>query len=135
MSLSEADRAALRDLEESLWRSETRFDRARMEATFADDFFEIGRSGRIHTREACLALESQPIDIVLPLPDFEIRVLADGVVQITYTSLVTYDGRLERGRRSSIWSRASGRWRLRFHQGTPFADGEEADSRAPSAPA
>jgi len=35
----------LRELEESPWRSETRFDDALMDQVFADDFVEIGQSG------------------------------------------------------------------------------------------
>jgi hypothetical protein len=61
-------------LEETLWRAETRGDRALMDATFADDFFEFGRSGRVWTQD---------------------EMLFDGCPR-------------------------EGRWRLRFHQGTPF---------------
>ncbi len=120
---SERDIDELRRLEESLWRAETRFDRALMDETFAADFYEIGRSGRVHSREACLDLPAEPeIAIVLPLPDFAVRMLAPDLAQVTYSSFVTYDGVLQRGRRSSMWSRTDGRWRLRFHQGTPFPE-------------
>lgn len=127
MSVTDADVEELRALEESLWRSETRFDRDLMESTFADDFYEIGRSGRVHSREDCLGIAQQPIEIVLPLPDFGVRSISRDVVQVTYSSLVTYDGILQKGRRSSIWSKSGGRWRLRFHQGTPFPDEEVSE--------
>jgi hypothetical protein len=120
MKLSSEETEKLRTLEESLWRAETRFDRELMESTFAPDFYEIGRSGRIHTRQACLDVARQPIDAVVPLPDFAVRVISPDVVQVTYSSLVRYDDTLEKGRRSSIWSRAGEGWLLRFHQGTPF---------------
>ncbi|MHA7837467.1 MAG: nuclear transport factor 2 family protein [bacterium] len=122
MPLSQSDIDALQDLEESLWRDDSRFDRSLMDSTFAEDFYEIGRSGRIHSREDCLNVAAQPIDAVLPLPDFEARELIPGVAHVTYSSFVTYDGVVEKGRRSSIWSRDEGRWRIRFHQGTPFPD-------------
>jgi hypothetical protein len=56
------------------------------------------------------------------LEDFAIREISSDVVQLTYNSIVTYDGVAEYGRRSSIWSRANTKagWQLRFHQGTPF---------------
>ena len=118
--------ARLRALEESLWRTETRFDRTAMEALFAPDFYEIGRSGRLHSRDACLAMPPEPIEIVLPLPDFAVRLLTPEVALVTYSSFVTYDGVVQKGRRSSIWSGGETDWRLRFHQGTPFPeDGED----------
>jgi hypothetical protein len=120
LGLSPDDRRLLQRLEEDLWRPETRFDPAFMEAVLAADFFEFGRSGRTYTRAQSLAVPAGPIDAVLPLPNFQARLLAENVALVTYDSHVTYDGVLERGRRSSIWGRTAGGWQLRFHQGTPF---------------
>ncbi len=39
MQLTQADIAQLQELEESLWRSETRFDLSFMDQTLAPDFF------------------------------------------------------------------------------------------------
>jgi len=50
-------------LEQTLWRRETRFDRALMEATFAPGFFEFGRSGRRYTRAELIFDEAQASDI------------------------------------------------------------------------
>ena len=121
MELSAEDRARLRRLEEELWREETRFDRARMEQLLAPDFVEYGRSGRRYRREDALAAERGPIQAVLPLPDFAVRLLAPDIAQVTYRSAVTVDGQVQYGRRSSLWSRAADGegWVLRFHQGTP----------------
>ncbi|MHB1308684.1 MAG: nuclear transport factor 2 family protein [Limisphaerales bacterium] len=118
--MSKQDRFTLERLEEELWREETRFDRGRMTEIIAPDFLEFGRSGRIYCREDSLAVSPQPIDAVFPLPDFEARLLHPDVAQVTYNSAVRYDGVLQRARRSSIWSRTSGGWILRFHQGTPY---------------
>lgn len=112
--------AVLNNLEESLWKAETRGDRHLMDATFADDFFEFGRSGRIWTRDQMLFDGCAPIDIVLPLPQLEIRLLNDVTALVTYDSIVRYES-IQYAHRSSIWSLQGGRWRLRFHQGTPFA--------------
>lgn len=119
MQIGEDDRAALERLEESLWREETRFDRAWMEKLLASDFFEFGRSGRVHDRAAVLGVERQPIAAVLPLPDFSIRMLNATTAQVTYNGIVASRGMTEFSRRSSIWSKSSDGWRLRFHQGTP----------------
>lgn len=122
MEISEEDRSKLQKLEEELWIEKTRFDRPYMEEVMASDFFEIGRSGRVHSRESCLSHESVPIDAVIPLQNLQIRLLADDVAQVTYDSEVTYDGVVEKGRRSSIWTRSGKDWKLRFHQGTAFYD-------------
>lgn len=120
MTLSQDEIAKLRRLEEDLWIAETRFDYDYMDQIFADDFTEIGRSGRVYTREELLFHEGNYIDAVLPLPNFSARLLTNDVAQVTYNSAVTYDGIVEHGRRSSIWSRKGDSWELRFHQGTPY---------------
>ena len=91
-----------------------------MNELIAADFWEFGRSGRVYHRQDTLAIESQPIDAVLPLPDFQVRLLDEHTAQVTYNSAVTYRGAIEYARRSSIWSRTTSGWILRFHQGTPF---------------
>lgn len=121
MEISANDRETLERLESQLWRFESRNDRALMEQIFAADFFEVGRSGRLHTREASVRSGISPFHTQLPLPDFQARLLSPEVAQVTYTSVVTLDGELLRARRSSLWSREAGTWRLRFHQGTPLA--------------
>jgi hypothetical protein len=123
IDLTDEDRELLRKLEEELWRAETRFDRHRMEELIAGDFFEFGRSGRVSQREDTLDVPRGPIDAVLPLPNFQARLLTPAVAQVIYNSAVTYDGIVYHARRSSIWSRTETGWRLRFHQGTQFKDG------------
>ena len=124
LTLTDADREILQRLEEELWREETRFDIPYMEQVMAEDFFEFGRSGRVYNRDDILAAPRQPLDAVLPLPDFDVRPLAEDVALVTYNSVITYDGILEKGRRSSIWTRTSTGWKIRFHQGTPYGNDE-----------
>jgi hypothetical protein len=124
LTLADEDRKLLQRLEEELWREETRFDIHYMEQVLAEDFFEFGRSGRVYNRDEILAAPRQTLDAVLPLPDYDVRLLAEDVALATYNSAITYDGVLEKGRRSSIWSRTSTGWAIRFHQGTPY-EGDE----------
>jgi len=123
MELSEQDRIALERLEEELWREETRFDLKRMNEIIAPDFFEFGRSGRAYGRDQTLSIPSGPIEARFPLDGFAARLLDEKVAQVTYNSVVTYDGIVQYARRSSIWSRGPSGWVLRFHQGTPFQVG------------
>jgi hypothetical protein len=115
------DAARLTALEESLWRPETRFDRAHLERVLAEDFDEFGRSGRHWTREATIDGEPEAFETVLPLPGLRIRGLGPDAALLTYLSETTFPaaGVVLRARRSSVWQRVEGGWRLRFHQGTP----------------
>lgn len=128
MTMHASDRLAeddlfeeIRKLEESLWQAETRFDNALMDQVFARDFFEFGRSGRTYARQEMLfqPADFKEIAATIPLPEFSARHITDDVIQTTYVSEVVHDGVIQRGNRSSIWSRIDGAWRVRFHQGTP----------------
>lgn len=112
-------RADLPSLEHSLWRAETRFDRALMGATFAPDFFEFGRSGRRYTREEMLFDQADRQEIDATLHNLTTHALSPGLALVTYISEVRFPDGTEWANRSSIWDRSSGRWLLHFHQGTP----------------
>ena len=119
--MDEEDVAALTALEESLWRPETRFDRSHVEQVFAEDFDEFGASGRHWSREESIALDAEPFATVLPLPGLRVRALGADAALVTYRSTTRWAGEQEvrSADRSSVWQRVEGRWRLRFHQGTP----------------
>jgi hypothetical protein len=116
--LSNDDLATLRQLEESLWRTETRFDHGHMDAILAPDFTEFGRSGRTYSRAECLAVAAEQFVARLPLQNFEVRPIDGNSVLVTYVSEVG-SGPVLRANRSSIWTRHGKGWWLRFHQGTP----------------
>ena len=120
MRISDEDFNQLRDLEEKLWKAETRFDRDWMDTILSSDFFEIGRSGRTYTREMTICCQPSEIPAELPLSNFNIRLITENIALVTYISFVNYRTGLEKGLRSSIWSKQSSKWKLEFHQGTPF---------------
>src|SRR6516165_3560227 len=78
----------------------------------------FGRSGRIYKREETLGVPAQEIAAVLPLSKFEVRLIDTNVALVTYVSEVCYGDIKELANRSSLWSRCSTGWRIRFHQGT-----------------
>lgn len=120
MKISDENFNELRDLEEKLWKAETRFDRNWMDKILSSNFFEIGRSGRTYTREMIICCEPTEIPAAFPLFNFKARLITEDVAQVTYVSSVNYKTGLEKGLRSSIWSKQSGKWKLEFHQGTPL---------------
>jgi hypothetical protein len=91
-----------------------------MDRVLTDDFVEFGRSGRFYDREATLAPESEEMAATLPLPDFEATLLSPGVALVTYRSIRRIEGEEQHARRTSIWLRTDGAWKLRFHQATPL---------------
>lgn len=115
--LTRDEALTLQAMEEAMWRRETRFDRRYMDAVLADNFSEVGRSGRTYSREETLDLQPVDIDIELPLTDFTAVAICEDVALVRYTSVPS---RAARGatHRSSVWVN-DGRWRLRFHQATP----------------
>gem|GEM_PF-2628676 len=71
--------------------------------------------------ESLLSLLAEEVPTELMLSDFKFQVIIEGVVLVTYRS-VRHDlvGQPElHSRRSSIWKKSHGAWRLVFHQGTP----------------
>jgi len=79
----------MRALEEALWTSETRGNPAWMELVLAPDFTEHGRSGSVWSRADIIEMAiGDEIDVVLPLPDYTIRMVAENVALATYTSIV-----------------------------------------------
>jgi hypothetical protein len=107
-------------LEQTLWRAETRFDRALMEATFAPEFFEFGRSGRRYSRAEMMFGAGDAEEIDATLHALTVTDLSDTIALVTYISEVRHPAGTEWANRASIWDRSSGHWQLRFHQGTPL---------------
>ncbi|MCU1472795.1 DUF4440 domain-containing protein [Amnibacterium sp.] len=109
----------LQELEESLWRPQTRYDEAWMRRVLHPEFLEFGRSGRVYDLAASLVVEPGAFEAELPLPGFAVTEPAPGVALATYVSRVRYDEGVLAANRSSLWIRDGAVWRLRFHQGTP----------------
>jgi ribonuclease HI len=99
-------------LERSLLTDEVRTDRAAVAALLHPDWQEIGRSGRLWTREAVLE-EIGPIEPV----DFQV-VSVDRLGPDTILLLWRTSTRERSTLRSTLWLRTGGQWQARFHQGT-----------------
>lgn len=116
-AMDSADAEVLQQLEESMWRSHTRFDPGYMDRVLHREFFEFGRSGRRWTRAETLIADPAPIDA--EIHDLAVHGLGPGVAMVTYVSVVRA-GSVYVSNRSSLWVRdGGGGWLLRFHQGTP----------------
>ena len=104
----------LKNLEESHIGLEVRKSREKLDYILADAFFEIGSSGYMFDKKACL--ESGVALTEMSLHNYEIYPLAPDVVLSTY--FIVDKTRNRNTYRSSIWKLIDGRWQLYFHQGT-----------------
>jgi hypothetical protein len=115
----------LRELEERLLRPETRRDAEALSKLLADDFREVGASGRIYDKA----------EILQTLPDeapAESYVISDFIASELdiYVAMVSYrletrhagDEAPRRTIRTSLWRLAEGGWQMFFHQGTLAAE-------------
>lgn len=117
----------IRELERACLDPEVRSDPERFADLLADDFLEIGASGRIWDKPAVLAAVRGEPGLDLALTDLEVVALAPDVVLTTFRVAArraepttrSVGSALRSSLRSSIWVRRSGRWQVRFHQGTP----------------
>lgn len=93
--------------------------RADFERMTDEDFWEIGASGSRYTRQMVLdALEKRyavPHKDVWETMDFRCRKLAPEVYLLTYNLV---QDKVRHTRRSTIWRRTGGEWKIVYHQGT-----------------
>jgi hypothetical protein len=92
--------------------------RAQVEAMTAEDFREVGASGRRYSRayvlETLEARQENTVEDEWQASEFHCRELATDLYLLTYTLL--QGERLTR--RATIWQRSHGQWKIVFHQGT-----------------
>ncbi|KQV71544.1 ribonuclease HI [Nocardioides sp. Root122] len=99
-------------LERSLLSDEVRSDRAAVAALLHPDWQEIGRSGRLWTREDTL-------DTIGPIEPLEVEVVSTDRLGPDTILLLWRTSTPDRSTlRSTLWVRTGGQWQARFHQGT-----------------
>jgi hypothetical protein len=98
-----------------------RRDRAQVDALLAEDFLEFGSSGRVWDKRTIMdSLASENYSAPTVEEMHCARISAD-VALVTYRAVRTNEAAATRSEtlRSSLWVKESGKWRVRFHQGTP----------------
>ncbi|KGJ93360.1 nuclear transport factor 2 family protein [Thalassotalea sp. ND16A] len=122
----------LREYEVMLHQFDVRKNVEQLKTLLHPDLIEIGYSGKtfdfdMTVRE--LPLEKKP-DHRVWSQDFEYIELATNLAQLIYREArMDIHGNLSRhAKRSSIWVRDNGQWKMRFHQGTPTAAFEKAQT-------
>ena len=108
-------------LEKQLLLPEKRADVAWLAEVIAEDFEEIGASGKIYNATAIMsALLVEDDDSPVRATSFLSRELTPDLVMINYETSRRTDS-VSFVRRTSIWRRRGDSWQIIFHQGTPVA--------------
>lgn len=120
----------LKSLEKELHDPYVRKNVARLGELLHDSFHEIGRSGEAYDKAQILSsLEAEATHVVWS-QDYELQVISDDLVLLIYRSAhIGEENMLSRfSRRSSLWQKVGGNWKLRFHQGTSTSAFEQSAS-------
>ena len=105
--------AHLRELEERLFTAGL----DELEKLLADDFSEIGSSGRLYDKEQAISLLTGGHLNPFTATDFSLRPLVPGLVLLSYRTDTKTSPPIT-ALRSSIWRLQNGKWQITFHQGT-----------------
>jgi hypothetical protein len=108
----------VKKLEASLHEPAIRQDVHRLNKLMADDFIEIGKSGKVWTRSAVIKALSSETGIKIRMTDFTFLKLSEDIVLVTYTSHQSTNELTSK--RSSIWKLFGNEWKIIYHQGTPI---------------
>jgi len=109
--------AIVADLERSLLDPDVRADPAAVARLLHPDFEEIGASGRLWEREELISALAQEEPTSHSLEVLSLTEVGQDSALLLYRSTGQHGSTL----RSSLWCKDDGRWRIRFHQGTPEA--------------
>ncbi|GAB59425.1 nuclear transport factor 2 family protein [Rheinheimera nanhaiensis] len=107
-------------LEQLLVQPATRLSAELLNRYLADDFYEIGASGRCFGKADVLQRLPTETPPVISQQDFDCRVLADGLAQLTYRATIqrAENDAIAYSVRSSLCRFDGKNWQMIFHQGT-----------------
>lgn len=99
---------------------EVRSNPDRVRDLLHDDFIEFGSTGRVYDKRILVDMLRGETPSTVVIRDFTVRQLSSDTALVTYRSV----GRSgQEARRSSVWVRQDGQWRMVFHQGTRISRG------------
>jgi hypothetical protein len=126
--------ATVARLELELLEPAVRADAQRLDALLAEDFLEVGASGRSFAKADVLARLPGEHGVTFSVGTMQTRVLAPDVALVTYAVARTHLGQATYSLRSSLWVKGAEGWRMRYHQGTSIAALPPNNSSDPKLP-
>lgn len=114
----------IEQLEIELLQPDVRKSTERINELLADDFFELGMSGKKYTKQDVLKLLPKQEGVKYEGMDFAAKEIVPGVILLIYRALVknSNTGNKKWTLRSSIWQKHGDNWQMIFHQGTPQSE-------------
>ena len=108
------------EIEQLLVQPATRLSAELLNRYIADDFYEIAATGRCFGKAEVLARLPTETPPVITQQDFNCRVLAEGLAQLTYRATIqrAENDVIAYSMRSSIYRFDGENWQMIFHQGT-----------------
>ncbi len=105
----------LRTKEMELLDPDVRSNPVRVRELLHDDYVEFGSTGNVYNKRLLLEMLKGERAAEVVIREFAVRQLAADTALVTYRT-VGQAG--QEARRSSVWIRSDGNWKLAFHQGT-----------------
>ena len=112
----------IENFEMELLQPEIRKSTERLDELIADEFIEIGESGKQYNKQDILTALPKQTGINFFLSDFKATQISSDVVLATFhlEKEITESREKIISLRSSIWKNKNGKWLIVFHQGTPL---------------
>ena len=91
-----------------------------IENQMCDEFWEVGASGNVYTREEVIQTlleryQDKNYQDIWQTSDFELIQIAPDNYLLTYNLI---QNKTRRTRRSTVWRKINGQWKILYHQGT-----------------
>jgi len=122
--ISKQTEAQLINKEMAIVAAQQRGDVAAVEVVLAEEFHEIGSSGRMFSKAEILAILGQVKILECSFERVRVLPIDEQHAIVTYVAKTKrrYQGQETKTQtyRSSTWKQVEGEWRLIFHQGTPL---------------
>ena len=117
---SDTVKQQIMELEQLLVQPATRLSAELLNRYLADDFYEIGATGRCFGKADVLERLPTETPPVITQQDFTCKVLSDGLAQLTYRATIQRpeDNNPRYSVRSSLYRFNGENWQMIFHQGT-----------------
>ncbi len=108
----------LEQLELALLDPSGRSDTTLLDRLIADDFAEVGASGRSFGKDDVLARLPSESGVSFHADQLAVNLLSPTVGLVTYAAMRNADGTAVHSERCSIWRLNHGQWQMVYHQGT-----------------
>lgn len=114
----------IKKLEKSLLSGSVRKSPAKLSELIADEFREIGKSGKVWIKQTLIEELSKEPHTDITINDFNLTLLSENIALVTYTAHYEQKRNVPSSKsiRSSIWKMVDNKWKIVFHQGTPATD-------------